>query len=142
MAVPGPAFADLDVGDEWRVDAGDVVSGAPELARLTVNIAAVHHDAASALDGNRLVYGGRTIRLALSQVSFALPNVLTVTGWHSCDHLGPVHENDTLRSTVTVERLEPLPVGGLVHLRSRVRTETTGTEPRKVLDWRFVAVMV
>ena len=41
---------------------GDVVSSAPELARLTLNIAATHHD--SRVGGRRLVYGGHTIGLA------------------------------------------------------------------------------
>ena len=62
-------------------------------------------------------------------------------GWHGCDHLAPVHEDDTLRSTLTVEQLEPLPVGGLVHLRSRVRAEPPGAAGKDVLDWRFVVVM-
>ena len=30
---------------EWAVQGGDVVSSAPELARLTLNVATVHHDA-------------------------------------------------------------------------------------------------
>ena len=50
----------------------DVVSSAPELARLTLNIAATHHD--SRVGGRRLVYGGHTIGLALAQASRLLPN--------------------------------------------------------------------
>jgi len=141
MAVPGHHFADLGVGDEWRVESGDVVSNAPELARLTLNIAAVHHDATAGGGAGRLVYGGHTIGLALSQATRMLPNLVTVTGWHSCDHLGPVHEHDILRSTVTVERLEPLSTGGLAHLRSKVRAESPDGAVSDVLDWRFVAVM-
>ena len=45
----------------------DVVSSAPELARLTLNIAATHHD--SRAGGRRLVYGGHTIGLALAQAT-------------------------------------------------------------------------
>jgi acyl dehydratase len=131
-AVPGPHFADLRTGD-LEVDGGDVVSAAPELARLTLNIAAVHHD--SSVRGQRLVFGGHTIGLALNQALRVLPSVVTVVGWHGCDHVGPVYEGDTLYSTVSVERLEPLPVGGLAHLRSRVRTGDA-----EVLDWRFVAL--
>lgn len=140
-AIPGTAFGDLKVGDEWRIDAGDVVSNATELARLTLNIAAAHHDAGSAGATDRLVYGGHTIGLALSQANRVLPNLVTITGWQGCEHLAPVHENDTLRSWVTVERMESLPVGGLVHLRSRVRAESRGAATRDVLDWRFVALM-
>lgn len=141
----GPRFADLAEGQEIEVGGGDVVSSAPELARLTLNVAKVHHhhhhhhDAAAA-GGRRLVYGGHTIGLALSQATRALPSIVTVAGWHGCDHVGPVHEGDTLRSTVAVERTEPLASGGgLVHLRSRVRAD--GAEPRDVLDWRFVVVL-
>ncbi len=46
----------------------------------------------------RLVYGGHTIGLALAQATRLLPNLVTVLGWQSCDHTGPVHEGDTLYS--------------------------------------------
>jgi acyl dehydratase len=137
-ARPGPHFADLRAGDTHVVVGGDVVSGAPELARLTGNVARVHHDAGyGAGPDGRLVYGGHTIGLALHQAVRALPDLLTVVGWHGCDHLAPVREGDSLTSTVTVERTEPLAAGGLAHLRSRVRS-SVGTD---VLDWRFVAVL-
>jgi acyl dehydratase len=133
-AIPGPHFADVTEGDVHTVAGGDVVTSAPELARLTGNVARVHHDAGH--DG-RLVYGGHTIGLALHQAVRALPGLLTVVGWHGCDHLGPVREGDTLTSAITVERTEPLDAGGLAHLRSRVRTRA-GAD---VLDWRFVAAL-
>lgn len=136
----GPHFADLAAGDSWRVAGGDVVSSAPELARLTLNIAAVHHDAAVGGSG-RLVYGGHTIGLAFAQACRALPNLVTVVGWHGCDHTGPVREQDTLSSTVAVESVEPRERGGLVHLRSVVTAVGDGDEePRPVLDWRYVAL--
>jgi acyl dehydratase len=125
------------------VPGGDVVSSAPELARLTLNVAIVHHDA-SAGEGRRLVYGGHAIGLALAQAARTLPSLVTVAAWHGCDHLGPVHEGDTLRSTISVERVDPLPgAGGLVHLRSQVRAEAPMTEPapRDVLDWRYIVVV-
>jgi len=132
----GPRPADLHAGESFEIAGGDVVSGAPELARLTLNIAAVHHDA-DAAGGERLVYGGHVIGLALAQAARALPSMVTVAGWHSCDHLAPVHESDTLHSTITVEQVEYLPEGGgLVHLRSRARTASAD-----VLDWRYVAVL-
>jgi len=137
-ALGSPHFADLRVGLIGEVAGGDVVSSAPELARLTLNIAAVHHDATAA-GGQRLVYGGHTIALALSQASRALPSIVTVAGWHSCDHIGPVHEGETLHSTIEVERLDPLArAGGLAHLRSRVYE---GDDRRPVLDWRYIAVV-
>jgi acyl dehydratase len=58
-------------------------------------------------------------------------------------HAGLVHEGDTLRSTISVERVDPLPGGGgLVHLRSLVRAEAPeGSAPRDVLDWRYIGVV-
>jgi acyl dehydratase len=66
-----------------------------------------------------------------------------VAAWHGCDHLGPVHEGDTLRSTITVEQVDHLPAGGaLLHLRSLVRADAPdGLASRAVLDWRYVAVV-
>ena len=108
---------------------GDVVSSAPELARLTLNVAMAHHDAQAA-GGRRLVYGGHTIGLALAQAARSLPSLVTVAAWHGCDHLAPVHEGDTLRSTISVEQVDPLPGGGgLVHLRSLVTAEAPGPDP-------------
>jgi acyl dehydratase len=139
-ARPGPHFADLRAGDVYVVAAGDVVSCAPELARLTGNVARVHHDALPS--GGRLVYGGHTIGLALHQAVRALPNILTVVGWYGCDHLAPVREGDTLTSTLTMEHTQPLPSGGgLADLRSQVRSHPVGTEPTDVLDWRFVVAL-
>ena len=54
----------------------DVVTCAPELARLSLNIAATHHD--WRVGGQRFVYGGHTIGLALRQVSRLLPNLAMV----------------------------------------------------------------
>lgn len=137
--VPGPHF---DPGSAGAVlhSTGDVVSGAPELARLTLNIAATHHD--SRVGGRRLVYGGHTIGLALAQASRMLPNLVTVLGWESCDHTGPVHEGDTLYSQLHVESAEPTRHGGVLRLRSLVyAVSDAADEPdRAVLDWRFSAL--
>jgi acyl dehydratase len=136
----GRQLASLEPGQTFPVAGGDVVTSAAELARLTLNIAMVHHDSAAA-GSRRLVYGGQSIGIALAQAARALPSLVTVPAWHSCDHLSPVHEGDTLRSTIAVERIDPLgPGAGLVHLRSRVSAD--GPDHRDVLDWRFVAVMV
>lgn len=136
-AVIGRHFASLRQGMRQTMPA-DVVSSAPELARLTLNLAAVHHDASAVPDGRRLVYGGHTIGLAASQASRAFPSMLAILGWHSCDHVGPVHEGDTLRSTLEIERLEALRTGGLAHIAAIV-TADRPAGPAKVLDWRFVA---
>lgn len=137
----------------------DVVSSAPELARLSLNIAATHHD--SRVGGQRLVYGGHTIGLALAQACRLLPDLVTVLGWQSCDHTGPVYEDDTLYSELHVENATPLPDGrgGVLTLRSQVwavpggrsggptpggqgTTEgiSRGRPDRQVLDWRFTAL--
>jgi acyl dehydratase len=140
-AVGGEHFADLTDGARWGPDGGDVVSGAPELARLTLNVANVHHDQLATGSGRRLVYGGHTIGIAAAQATRVLPNLVTIVAWHACDHLAAVFEGDTLYSELELERAQPLPGdGGLLHLRSRVRAERE-TGPIDVLDWRFVAVL-
>ncbi|MCZ4498373.1 MAG: MaoC domain protein dehydratase [Marmoricola sp.] len=135
--LPFSAAGSIAVGDAWELHAGDVVSSAPELARLTLNLARVHHDGRSQPTG-RLVYGGHTIGLALAQVTKTLPDLITVAGWHGCDHTGPVHEGDTLASAITVESVDP--AGDrlrLVHLRVRVLAHRAqGAD--EVLDWRPV----
>ncbi len=143
--VPGPHFSDFGAAAAGSVlrSTGDVVSGAPELARLTLNIAATHHD--RRVGGQRLVYGGHTIGLALAQASRLLPNLVTVLGWRSCDHTGPVHEGDTLYSELHVESAaasDSGASGGVLGLRSLVYavSEKAGEPDRPVLDWRFSAL--
>jgi acyl dehydratase len=136
--ITGPHFDPGLAGSVLRSSA-DVVSSAPELARLTLNIAAVHHD--SRLGGRRLVYGGHTIGLALAQVAKLLPNIATVLGWQSCDHTAPVYEGDTLYSELHIESAERTDNGGVLGLRSLVYAFTENPdEPRQVLDWRFTAL--
>ena len=135
--VPGAHF-DAGIAGAVLHSTADVVSSAPELARLTLNIAATHHDWRSG--GKRLVYGGHTIGLALAQATRLLPNLVTVLGWQSCDHVGPVHEGDTLYSELHVEGAVPLPDGrgGVLKLRSLVYA--VGEPDQQVLDWRFTAL--
>lgn len=134
--VPGAHF-DPELAGVVLRSTGDVVSSAPELARLSLNIAATHHD--SRVGGQRLVYGGHTIGLALAQASRLLPNLVTVLGWQSCDHTGPVYEGDTLHSELHIEAAEPNDRGGVLMLRSLVYA--AGESDRQVLDWRFTALM-
>ena len=140
-AVAGPHFAELSPGERWALEGGDVVSAAPELARLSLNVAMAHHDRHANDSGRRLVYGGHTIGIAAAQATRVLPNLVTIVAWHGCDHLAPVYEDDTLSSELELTDVEPLDGGGgLVHLRSRVRARRA-TESSDVLDWRFVGVM-
>lgn len=145
--VPGPHFS-ADLAGSVLHSSADVVSSAPELARLTLNIAAAHHD--RRLGGRRLVYGGHTIGLALAQATRLLPNLVTVLGWQSCEHTGPVYEGDTLYSELRIEGADPLPGdrGGVLRLRSEVFAlregagEGSGEGPGgPVLNWRFSALM-
>jgi acyl dehydratase len=137
--VPGTHF-DSGIAGAVLHSTADVVSSAPELARLTLNIAATHHD--SRAGGRRLVYGGHTIGLALAQATRLLPNIATVLGWESCDHIGPVHEGDTLYSELHVDSAVPLPDhrGGVLKLRSLVYAVGADADDRQVLDWRFTAL--
>lgn len=138
--VAGPHFSP-DLAGSVLHSSGDVVSSAPELARLTLNIAATHHDSRA---GGRLVYGGHTIGLALAQATRLLPNLATVLSWQSCDHTGAVHEGDTLFSELHIERAESLPDdrGGVLDLRSLVYAVDVSDAgaadaARPVLDWRY-----
>jgi acyl dehydratase len=137
--VPGPHF-DPGITGTVLHGSADVVSCAPELARLTLNIAAVHHD--SRINGRRLVYGGHTIGLALAQTTRLLPNLATVLAWQSCDHTAPVYEGDTLYSELRVESAEPTGHGGVLGLRSLVYAvgDSAAGADRQVLDWRFTAL--
>ncbi|VEG51122.1 acyl dehydratase [Mycolicibacterium aurum] len=141
--VPGPHFDAALAGASLRSTA-DVVTSAPELARLSLNVAVTHHD--SRIAGKRLVYGGHTIGLALAQTTRLLPNLVTVLGWQSCDHTGPVHENDTLYSDLVIESADPMPNGrgGVVGLRSTVFKAADSEyedDDRMVLDWRFTGLL-
>jgi acyl dehydratase len=135
----GGGHADsLRPGVRYATETGDTVSAAPELVRMTLNVAGAHSDPAASGRGRRLVYGGHTIGIACSHVTRAIPNLVTVVAWRSCDHLGPVFEGDVLRSEIEVESIE----APLVDLRVRTqadRVDGSGTEP--VLDWRLIGVM-
>jgi citrate lyase beta subunit/acyl dehydratase len=138
----GMLFEDLRPGRIWSLEAGETVSCAPELARLSLNLAMTHTDASAGPHGQRLVYGGHVIGIAASHLTKALPDLATVLAWRSCDHLGPTFERDLLRTEITLEELEPLPDGGLLHARILVSAQgEQDDDPRPVLDWRLSALM-
>lgn len=140
--VPGTHFDALTAPTTWVVDGGDSVTAATELARLSLNIAKAHTDPGSHHSGKRLVYGGHTIGIAAAQLTKTLPNLVTIIGWHHCNHLAPVFEGDVLRSTVHLESTEPLPQGGgLVTLRIEVSAQRADGAQDAVLDWRLVGAM-
>jgi acyl dehydratase len=137
----GSLFAELRAGDVVAVEAGETVTAATELARLSLNMAHTHTDAGASAHGRRLVYGGHVIGVAASHVTRVLPDLASILAWESCDHLGPTFEGERLHSRVAITTCEPLADGGLVHLR--VTTTSTGDDERArdVLDWRLVALM-
>jgi len=145
--LPGVHFEDVREGVVYAVQGRDTVTLAPDIARLTLNVAGAHTDAGASSHGRRLVYGGHTISTAAAQLTRALPNLVTLVAWRSCDHTGPVFEGDVLRSEFEIEGRHPLPQGGgLLDIRARVQAERA--EPREgaegedpVLDWRLVALM-
>jgi acyl dehydratase len=142
---PGEHFDVLVEGTLYEVEGRDTVTSAPELARLTLNLAQTHTDAGASAYGRRLVYGGHTIGIASAQLVRALPNLVTIVGWRGCDHLAPVFEEDVLRSEVELCGLHPLERGGgLVDLRVVVhaaRGAGGGAEETPVLDWRLWGLM-
>jgi acyl dehydratase len=133
-----PAASHLPVGTCIRIEARDSVTLAPELVRLTLNMAMAHTDAAVSYLGERLVYGGHTISLAFAQLTRALPDLVTLIAWDSCDHVGPVLEGDRIRSECEIVSAEPAGHGVLLGLRveSYAARGTPEVETR-VLDWRL-----
>lgn len=138
----GARAQDLRVGQRFEVEARDTITAAPELVRSTLNMAMTHTDARLSHLGERLVYGGHTIGMAFAQVTRALPNLLTITAWESCDHLAPVTENDLLRTGFTVTDIVPVAAarGGGALLRLAAQTSAARGDPEaesRVLDWKF-----
>lgn len=143
----GPHFADIETGTRYAIEAADTVTAAPELARLTLNLARAHTDAAASPYGRRLVYGGHTISMAGAQLSRALPNLVTLVAWRGCDHRAPVFEGDRLQTELEVIDTHELESGaGLLDLHVIV-TASRGpdaADPGKrecVLDWHLLALM-
>lgn len=146
--LPGLHGKDIAAGQRFIVEARDSVSSAPEIARLTLNMAMTHFDAAASAYGTRLVFGGHAIAIASAQILRALPNIVTLLAWRGCDHLAPVFEGDMLATQVCVEAVTPVKNGALVDLRAVVHA-TRGPEAIRagqsqaadVLDWRVVCLM-
>jgi acyl dehydratase len=123
------------------VEAGETVTAAPELARVSLNLAMTHTDARSSVYGERLVYGGHVTGIAAAHVTRALPDLATILVWHSCDHLAPTFEGDILTSRIDITGHEPLGDGGLIELHVSLSARSLGGLNRDVLDWKLVALM-
>ncbi|HMM75189.1 MAG TPA: MaoC family dehydratase [Gammaproteobacteria bacterium] len=137
-----PAIA---VGDEVEIGPQDTVTCAPELVRMSLNIAYTHTDATKSYLGERLVYGGHTISFALAQVVRGLPNLLAMVAWRYCDHLAPVLEGDIISTRFKLVGLVEAPQGGRLYdleiEASATRRDKASGEYRteKVLAWGLVA---
>lgn len=81
--------------------------------------------------GRRLVYGGHVIGIGLAHATRALPGLVTVLAWLSCDHLAPVFEGDRLCTRVEVLAVR----GPMADLRV-----TMSSERGPVLDWKPVVL--
>lgn len=150
--IPGDHFDQIAEGTTFRIRSRDTVTTAPELARLTLNMAMTHTDAEASHYKKRLVYGGHTVAMAAAQISRAVPNMITIMAWKRCDHTAPVFENDILRTVVRVLKKHTLreprftEKGGLVELHATVFASRHGEngnsmEECKVLDWELVVLM-
>jgi acyl dehydratase len=137
----GRKSTDVAPSTLMRVVARDTITCAPELVRSTLNMATAHLDAHSSYLGKRLVYGGHTISIAFAQTTRALPNLLTMLGWESCDHTAPITEGDLVRSEIAVLEVEPVPAAAILKLRVRTfaTRESDSAREELVLDWIFWA---
>ncbi len=139
-----PEVADPSPGAVFAIEGRDTVTSAPELARLTLNLAMTHRDPAAGAHGRRLVYGGLTISIAAAAASTALPGLATIVAWRSCDHSAPVFEGDVLSVELELSELHGLDDDGatLADLRAIVHADRgTGEPAEQVLDWRFLGVL-
>ena len=134
----------LEPGTVHEIEGRDTVTTAPELARLTLNVAMTHRDGGAGAHGRRLVYGGQTISIAAAHATRALPSLATIVAWRSCTHSAPVFEGDVLSTELTVTAAEPIDGrdATLADLRAIVHADRgTGEPPEQVLDWQFVGVL-
>lgn len=137
--ITGLATPDFTEGGHYIVAGKDTVTCAPELVRLTLNIAYAHSDASRSYLGKRLVYGGHTIALAHQALSRAFPSMLGVIAWQSCDHLGPVLEEDIIATTFEIDKIQDLGQRGKLmqlHLKCTATRGEKLDETAEVLDWR------
>ena len=136
-------YDNLPLGQLLLVEARDTVTLAPELVRLTMNMAMTHTDATRSVYGKRLVYGGHTISIAAAQLARIFPNMVTIIGWYHCDHVAPVFEQDIVRTQVTIVEKHSLAEGGIVDLHVEafvLRDPSDTTVETKVLDWKMAAL--
>ncbi len=139
---------EYETGQIINVEARDTVTSAPEMVRMSLNLAMTHTDASKSVYNKRLVYGGHTISIAAAQLSRALPDLATILAWYKCDHVAPVFESDILGSQVTVEEIVTLNSTNnrIAKLNIEVFAERGEDAPEpgdniKVLDWQLAALL-
>jgi 2-methylfumaryl-CoA hydratase len=142
----GKHFSDYQAGDSFLVEARDTVTLAPELVRMTLNMAMTHTDATRGVYGKRLVYGGHTISMAAAHISRVLPDLITILAWYKCDHTAPVFEYDILNTSVRIEEILSAESFGLAKLHVEVFATRGPEAPEsgeniKVLDWHLVGLL-
>jgi len=142
----GKHFTDYKAGDTFEVEARDTVTLAPELVRMTLNMAMTHTDASRSVYGKRLVYGGHTISMAAAHISRLLPDLITILAWYKCDHTAPVFEYDILNTVVQIDEIISAESFGLAKLHVEVFATRGPEAPEageniKVLDWRLVGLL-
>ena len=131
-------------GTVFEIEGRETVTAAPELARMTLNLAMTHRDAGAGTRGRRLVYGGQTISIAAAHAATALPNLATIVAWRSCEHSAPVFEGDILSTEVTIVAKIALDHvdATLVDLRAIVHADRGHAEkPEQALAWEFLGVL-
>ena len=140
--IPAEA-ADPSPGTVFAIEGRDTVTSAPELARMTLNLAMTHRDPDAGAHGRRLVYGGLTISIAAAAAATALPGLATLIAWRSCEHSAPVFEGDVLSVELELSDRQALDAGSatLADLRAVVHADRGSGEPEQVLDWRFLGVL-
>ncbi|MBF0240601.1 MAG: acyl dehydratase, partial [SAR324 cluster bacterium] len=146
QTIPGTHFNELETDTVYVIHSRDTITSAPELVRLTLNMATTHTDATTSAYGKRLVYGGHTITMAGAQTVRAIKNLMTFVAWRKCDHTAPVFEQDILRTEVSVIQKYALSQGGLVDFHVDVFAERGDQSPEpgkdiKVLDWDVIGLM-
>lgn len=144
--LPGRHGADYSAGEVIAVEAADTVTLAPELVRMTLNMAMTHTDSRRSVYGTRLVFGGHTIAMAAAHLSRAMPNLLSILAWYRCDHTAPVFEEDILETRVTVREVLPAKDGHIAKLNIEVFAHRGPNAPEagegiRVLDWDLAALL-
>jgi acyl dehydratase len=145
LAALPSSYTSWQPGKVVDVEARDTVTSAPEVVRMTLNLAMTHTDAGRSVYRKRLVYGGHTISIAAAQLSRVLPELATILCWYRCDHVAPVFEEDILSTRITVNEVMSIEQGRILKLGLEVFSERGGEAPEpgtgiKVLDWQ-VAVL-